>query len=414
MSEASYGLDDITIRESDPNFERFLEYCHAGRKHPLCLCCLPHPSMYVAKVWGKYVVKRMPSSGRDHAPSCGSYEPPPELSGLAQVQGSAIQEDMSGMTTLKLSFSLSRGASRQAPVAGATERDSVKDDGNKLTLRGTLHYLWEAAGFHMWSPAMEGKRNWAVIYQYLNERVAKSTLAKGMHLSDVLYIPEPFYVHKKEEIDQRRFNFLNKASRSPKGSRRLLLVVGEIKRIDALSTGQGYQVSIKQTPLRLTLSDQLYQRMNKRFDAELALHHATDGSHLILIGTAVYNSSTGTASFEELALMVVTDNWLPFENMFEKAAIDTLIQQKRYFKKGLRYNLPSSRPLASILVTDTKPQPTALYIIPPDAANDAINTLDLLLKESTFPSWVWHVDRGPIPPIPEKNSIHQQTMESVP
>jgi hypothetical protein len=66
--------------------------------------------MYVAKVDDKYLIKRMPNSGSGHAPACDSYEPPPELSGLGQVIGSAIQENPDeGTTALKFDFALSKG-----------------------------------------------------------------------------------------------------------------------------------------------------------------------------------------------------------------------------------------------------------------------------------------------------------------
>ena len=65
--------------------------------------------MYVARLGYGFIVKRMPSTGSQHAPDCPSYEPPAEFSGLGQVLGSAITEDpATGETTLKLDFSMSK------------------------------------------------------------------------------------------------------------------------------------------------------------------------------------------------------------------------------------------------------------------------------------------------------------------
>jgi Protein of unknown function (DUF1173) len=63
--------------------------------------------------------------------------------------------------------SLSKGPTKTIPTGNGEEKNSVKTDGNKLSLRGTLHYLWEQAGFNKWSPGMAGKRNWFVIRKYL-------------------------------------------------------------------------------------------------------------------------------------------------------------------------------------------------------------------------------------------------------
>ena len=54
---------------------------------PLCLCKEPSPAMYIAQVGDQYIVKRMPLSGGGHDPSCFSYEPPDELSGLGVLMG---------------------------------------------------------------------------------------------------------------------------------------------------------------------------------------------------------------------------------------------------------------------------------------------------------------------------------------
>lgn len=100
--------------------------------------------MYVAKVGQQYIVKRMPNTGKLHHMHCDSYEPPEELSGFGQVDGTAIQEDtQTGETTLKFNFSLTKAAGKKAPKPSETPADTVKTDGTKLTLTSTLHYLWE-------------------------------------------------------------------------------------------------------------------------------------------------------------------------------------------------------------------------------------------------------------------------------
>jgi hypothetical protein len=85
--------------------------------------------MYIAQIGDQYIVKRMPLSGGGHDPSCTSYDPPDELSGLGVLIGSAIHLDPeSGLAALKLDFSLSKVGARSTPVAGAGGSDSVAGD----------------------------------------------------------------------------------------------------------------------------------------------------------------------------------------------------------------------------------------------------------------------------------------------
>jgi len=169
-----YRIAGQSVDSDDPQFATLLGEVYGTKNRPLCVCREPGVEMYIAKVFGKLLIKRMPDSGGNHAPACDSYEPPLRLSGLGQVMGTAIQENLeNGITTLKLDFLLTKRASRAAPVPSGMETDSVKPDGNKLTLRGTLNFLWDQAGFNRWSSAMRGKRNWFVIRKISHQRSGK-------------------------------------------------------------------------------------------------------------------------------------------------------------------------------------------------------------------------------------------------
>ena len=61
-----------------------LAAAHVRKDRLHCACTHPHPEMYIAKTQGKFLVKRMPETGAEHAPDCPSWMPPEELSGLAQ------------------------------------------------------------------------------------------------------------------------------------------------------------------------------------------------------------------------------------------------------------------------------------------------------------------------------------------
>ena len=164
-----YLLDNQRLRsDDDSTLQIALAKSYESKIRPLCLCTEPGIPMYVARAHGKYWVKRMPNSGSTHLPTCETYEPPAELSGLGEVMGSAIQENPDeGTASFKFDFSLSKNGSRTAPTPSDAEAESVKTSGTKLSLRGTLHYLWEEAGLNRWTPAMAGKRNWYVINKYL-------------------------------------------------------------------------------------------------------------------------------------------------------------------------------------------------------------------------------------------------------
>ena len=177
-----------------------------------------------------------------------------------------------------------------------------------------------------------------------------------------------------------------------------MILIGEVKEIT--QSRYGYKVIVKHVPdYHFMMPEDMHKRLHKRFSAELALWDAIDNSHLMLIATFGV-SAAGVASIEECALMVTTENWIPYENTFDKELIDLLTSGGRRFVKGLRYNLASSQPLASVVLTDTQPQPTAMYIVTPGMSDAALKNLDELIAESKLQSWVWKAGQESMPPIP--------------
>jgi hypothetical protein len=396
---ATYRIKGEEFRGDDPALGAALARVYDAKARPVCLCVPTGVEMYIARVAGQFILKRMPSTGSEHSPSCDSYEPPAELSGLGQVLGSAIQEDPNaGVTELKLDFALSKSPGRApSPATGAGDGGSVRTDGQKLTLRGLLHYLWDQAGLSKWTPAMTAKRSWQVVREYLF-KAAADKVAKGASMADQIYIPETFAVEHKDALVERRQAILSGLAGAPKGTRRLMMLVAEVKEVKPARYGQ--KLVAKHLPdFSFMLNDDLGRRIAKRFANDIELWEAMEDSHLVVAGTFGV-SPTGIATMEEVCLMIVTANWIPFENAYEKSLLDILTTLRRPFTKGLRYNLPSNSALASVMLADTAPTPTAMYVMPPGSTNEYIEATDALIAESALQPWLWAVADGSMPDLP--------------
>ena len=355
--------------------------------------------MYVAKFADRHLLKRMPETGPLHDPSCDSYEPPYELSGFGHVAGSAIRENAEdGVTVLKLDFNLSKTGAKAAPAtAEGVEAGSVKTDGSKLSLRALLHYLWDQAEFNRWRPRMAGKRNWAVIRKFLIE-AADGKIAKGKPLGNVLFIPEMFRLDRETEITQRQTAFMTKAAASDGKRRSLLMLIGEVKEIAPARFG--HRMVVKHMPkFPFMLNEDLHRRVNVKFANELSLWGAMPESHLIAIATFGLGP-TGLASVESIALMIVNENWIPFETTFDATLLDALTHAQASYLKGLRYNLPSKEPLASVVLTQEDATPVAMYVVPPDADGAHRLVLEALVADSEMAAWVWKAGVEEMPTLP--------------
>jgi|694.fasta_scaffold05870_19 hypothetical protein len=406
-----YSIDGNLYAEDDNRLQAALARIHTSKSRPLCLCARPGVPMYVSKVAGHYVIKRMPDSGADHSADCDSYDPPAQLSGLGEVLGHAIKEDVEdGTTVLKLAFALNKIAGRAPPSASDSEQGSITADSTKLTIRSLLHYLWDQSHLTHWNPGMLGRRSWATVHKYIS-RAAQDKVTKGMDLPSRLYVPEPWYVDRKDDIAQRRSALLAQAATSDRSGQKLFILVGEVKEVVAARYGR--KMVLKQVPdFFFMLSDELNKKL-KVFQSEFSLWTAFDEIHLMTIATFSVDSA-GLAQVEEMALMVTNEHWIPFASVDEKNLIESLITNGRRFVKGLRYNMPSSRPLASVVLSDTEPKQTAVYLVPASASDDYMTALGDLTADSKFEHVQWlGGDRMPdLPRSARAAPLHSTGLES--
>lgn len=324
---AVYEIAGLRFESGARGFAETIADAHATHQRPRCLCVADGVEMYVARLGEGYIVKRMPDTGSHHAPDCLSYEPPAEFSGLGQVRGSAITEDpATGETALKLDFPLARMPGRSIMPPAGGESDSVSSSGARLSLRGLLHYLWDQAELTRWHPGFAGKRSWATVRRKLLQAASHKS-AGGHSLGARLYLPEPFSVDEHDAINTRRMAQWRQAAAAPGKPQYLMLLIGEVKEI--VPARYGFKAVVKHMPDQaFAIDEQLYRRLGRRFEPELALWGASADIHMVMIATFGV-SGFGVPSINELCLMPVTRQWLPVQDIYEKQLIERLTTEGR-------------------------------------------------------------------------------------
>lgn len=398
-NQPTYLIGDQRWTRDAPGFAEAIAQAHEHHLRPHCLCRADSNGqgieMYVARWVDGCIVKRMPNTGSQHAAHCPSYEPPAELSGLGALLGSAIVENTStGETTLKLDFPMSKLPGRTTqPSANATP-GSVSSQGNRLSLRGLLHYLWDQAELTRWQPGYAGKRSWNTVRRHLL-MAAENKSARGHALGSRLYIPQVFSVEQREALNARRLAQWSPFVASPQRPQQLMLLIAEVKEI--VPARFGHKAVVKHLPNQPFLLDEpLYRRMGRHFESVLALWGATDDLHMVIIATFSV-ADTGLPTIVELSLMPVTRCWLPIENSFELHLIERLVMEGRSFVKGLRYGQSEACTMACATLTDCLETTPLLYVATPGAHDEGpCGDTD----NPAMPVWRWNPPAEAMPPLP--------------
>lgn len=148
------------------------------------------------------------------------------------------------------------------------------------------------------------------------------------------------------------------------------------------------------------LDEQLYRRLGRRFESELALRASADTVHRVVIATFGV-SEAGIPTIGEMSLMPVTPQWLPIEDLFERSLVERLVADGRAFIKGLRYNLHRSHCLATATLTDTGEAGSLMFVVPPGLEGTAVaDGITGANARGDVPAWVWQPVTETMPRLP--------------
>lgn len=397
IRSTTFDVDGSIVEDVHaPAAQEALWRAKAARVRPLCLCQSAGVEMYIAAAGADLVVKRMPGSAAAHDHQCRSWLPPQELSGYGAVaEHSIVDNPVDGTTALRLGFSLSKLANRAAPEPSGSAADTVQSEGNKLSLRAVLHYLWDEAELTSWHPGFSGHRSWAVVHRRLRDAVDGKLVRKNP-LAPSLYVPEPFSADRKSEIEQRRIKAWAPARREPGKPTKLMIGVGEVKVIEPANHGVKMQVR-HQPGHPWFLDEDLYRKLAKRFAVELELWQMAEPGDVRLIAISTFSvSRAGYAHVEQLSLMTTDRNWLPFTGDTDRTLLRTVVDQERVFRKVLSYN-GGSAVLASLVFTDTAPAIAAFIDRPAGDLDGEASSI------AGLPVWTWRTDED-MPDLPSPAS----------
>ena len=404
--ETGYCVRGRLYMAGDAQLQLALARIHESSERPRCMCVQGGVEMYVAR-HAEFVVKRMPGTGPQHHATCPSFEPEADESGLGELLGEAIVERAPDQVEIRTAFPLARTAGRPMPRGEpADDPPAIHAPRKRMSLRAVLHFLYERAGFNRWYPAMEGRRSQAVIQHHLTA-AARGVALKGGTLEQRLYVPEQFRLAEVDQIAQRRRRKLAMLM-SPESdvAFKMAIVIGQLNNVDATACGRRLTIRhMDDVPLHIDTkawerAERGYRQILQAMDADV------ERKPRVVVAALVYAKQEHVYQIDSLTLMLVTDQWIPLDGLYELPLIDALREQGRAFFKPLKFDARTAAGFPNVLLLDAGARPVPMHAVSPFAQVKDRAIKDRAIKDLASRSggqgpWVWETDK-PLPALPPK------------
>ena len=185
-----------------------------------------------------------------------------------------------------------------------------------------------------------------------------------------------------------------------KGKKTYRIAIGEVKQI--LPTSRGHRVVLRHGRLQLPAVQRVARQDAEKLRDRTGHARGDPESHLVIaayvldvIGlAALYRRSDLDGGHAGTGFR----SSRPSKNAWSRVST----AQQRCFTKCLRYGHPAGEPLATVILRDTTPHEVALYILPPDAADDERRPLLDLAADSALPAWFWDPLSGETMTLPPR------------
>ncbi|MFU5648602.1 DUF1173 family protein [Pseudomonas aeruginosa] len=404
----------ISGKRYSPEFQTDKQYAKSWKvvleraygTHAICQC----PSSGSRKLSIKrredsdgFHLARFAGTGHEHSNDCRYYAPAPERSGMQGYAIGVVEEGEDGSIRVRLA----RGIRVQAPRSEESDGASVTRSPGKskpaMTLLGLLHLLWSESRLSTWYPAMEGKRNSGIV-NYALLQAAERVAASRMKLNEVLLLAA-----QRDSKGAARNQAITKSAIT----RDLRLVaISPLARYNP----ERHSGDIGRLPLSgpfgmpiLHLPPAVWATAARKFERELSAWRR--GSRVIAIAqvTPRKGESLSQGDVVELALMQVSERWIPVDSDYEGVIEAKLHAAGRSFDKPLRYDADESEVFPDFWLLDAgKDYPLEVFGMntPAYLERKAVKTAWYNREYGGEGWWSWDAAADPkgknIPPFPPR------------
>jgi Protein of unknown function (DUF1173) len=192
----------------------------------------------------------------------------------------------------------------------------------------------------------------------------------------------------------------------------MAIVIGEFNGSEV--TPYGRKVLIKHMPdAPLYIDTKTWERAQRSYAQIL---QACDGDVArkprVLMAALIYAKREHTYQIDTLTMMLVTDQWLPLDDLYELPLIEKLQREGRSFFKPMKYDARSGAAFPNVLLLDCEGAPLPLHVVSPFASSGERAAKSKIVASAGAGTWVWHTEAAmPAFPIQSKAAMKKTTSD---
>ncbi|MBW8832949.1 MAG: DUF1173 family protein [Burkholderiales bacterium] len=224
---------------------------------------------------------------------------------------------------------------------------------------------------------------------------ARGVMVKGGTLEERLFVPEQFRVPDAEEIGERRRRKLA-ILLSPEDDVqfKMAILIGQLT-LPVQSTTYGRRMTVKHMPdVPVYIDNKAWEKAERAYKAILqAVDADVEHKPHVVMAALIYAKREHTYQVDSLTLMLVTDQWIPLDGLYELPQIEELTRQGQAFIKPLKFDAKTAAGFPNVLLLDAGASPVPLNIVSPfmDAKDRAIK--EKVIKTAAGAAWCWETDK---------------------
>ena len=412
-SEKEYSPEFQTSPGQAQFWKGVLQKAHS-RSVVTCLCGGPGDRRLAIRYLSssdKFTLSKYPHTGPEHALSCAFYSPDQNKSGLGAYGVGVVEETLAGDLKIRLKLGLRKKGTadgeldEEAPAQDETKPTATPSAGpskTAMTLLGLLHLLWSESHLNTWTPAMTGKRNLGLVHHLLTA-TAEKVLTSRMRLAEALVVATSSASGKHPDANAA------KVTKAIRNGRRLVVVAplaAHTPEREECATNYLTITGFHGVP-RLMVDPELWSVVKRRFSREISAWR--QGRRVIAIAQTDKPSSKAKADTLDIALMVVSNEWVPVESSYEATIEAKLREESRRFLKPLRFDSSEEVVFPDFWLTDVgtaQEYPMEVYgrADPKYLARKQVKTDHYTNEYGSSGWWWWDAAADPkgqnIPPFP--------------